>query len=58
MKARWFRRIAVLTLTGAALIVGAVGQQAHILPGPHGSTVIAGNNPSPWPPAPSLPGLS
>jgi len=52
MKARWFRRIAVLTLTSTALIVGAMGQHAAVLPGYHSPTVIAGGNPAPWPPAP------
>jgi hypothetical protein len=54
MKSRWFRRFALLTLTGAALIVGAVGQHSHVLPGYHPNTVIAGGNPAPWPPVPEM----
>jgi hypothetical protein len=58
MKTRWFRRIAVLTLAGTALIVGGIGQQSHLLPGYHPNTVIAGGNPAPWPPAPEFAALS
>jgi hypothetical protein len=58
MKTRWFRRIAVLTLAGAAMLMGVLGQQAQILPGGHAHMVIAGSNAPVWPPVPEMAVLS